>query len=72
MAASGGAGLTIGPPSAGSFYQIGFKSNGGWTGTVDWAIDNMYVSGANIPEPASIVMVALGLSAILVGRRRSA
>ena len=72
VAASGGAGLTIGPPSAGSFYQVGFKSNGGWTGTVDWAIDNMYVSGANIPEPASIVMVALGLSAILVGRRRSA
>ena len=40
------------PTHAGSFYQVGFKSNGGWTGTVDWAIDNMRVTGANIPEPA--------------------
>jgi hypothetical protein len=71
VASSDGAGLNVGAPSAGSFYQIGFKSNGGWGGTVDWAIDNMRVTGANIPEPASIVLVALGLSAMLVGRRRS-
>ena len=39
--------LTVGVPSAGSFYQVGFKSNGGWGGNVDWAIDNMRVTGAN-------------------------
>jgi hypothetical protein len=66
--------LNIGAPSGGSFYQIGFKANGSWGGTVDWAIDNMYLSGANIgiPEPTSIALVALGMSAMLMGRRRSA
>jgi hypothetical protein len=62
--------LTVGPPSAGSFYQVGFKSNGGWGGTVDWAIDNMRVTGANIPEPGSIVFVAIGLAALPIARRR--
>jgi hypothetical protein len=69
-AASGGAGLTVGPPSAGSFYQVGFKSNGGWTGTVDWAIDNMFVSGANIPEPTSTALLGMGLTTWLAGYRR--
>jgi hypothetical protein len=33
----------------GSFYQMGFKTNGGWSGTVDWAIDNMRITGAVAP-----------------------
>jgi hypothetical protein len=71
VAASGGQGLTISPPSAGSFYQVGFKSNGSWTGTVDWAIDNMRVTGANIPEPSSIGLLIFSLAALHFGRRRS-
>jgi hypothetical protein len=62
--------LTVGPPSAGSFYQVGFKSNGGWTGTADWSIDKMFVSGANIPEPSSMVLAfAFGVSAFAMRRR---
>lgn len=72
VAASGGQGLTVNPPSAGSFYQVGFKSNGGWGGTVDWAIDNMRVTGLNIPEPSSILLVALGAVATCLIRRRHA
>ena len=34
--------VTIGP---GTFFQIGFKSNGGWTGTMELGIDNMTVNG---------------------------
>lgn len=65
--------LTVGPPSGGSFYQIGFKSNGGWGGTVDWAIDNMFVSGAKIPipEPSSMALVTMGMAAFLIRRRRA-
>jgi len=37
---------------AGNFYQMGFKTNGGWGGTVDWAIDNVRLSGAVKPTTA--------------------
>lgn len=63
--------LNIGPPVGGHFYQVGFKSNGGWGGSVDWAIDNMVVSAAAIPEPSGLLLagiVAAGGS--IVGRRR--
>jgi hypothetical protein len=66
-----GNGLTVGAPGAGDFYQIGFKSNGGWGGTVDWAIDNMFISGANIvPEPSCLALLGLGLAGYLAGARR--
>jgi hypothetical protein len=43
-------GLNIGGGPAGTnFYQMGFKSNGGWAGTVDWAIDNLRITGAVTP-----------------------
>ncbi len=32
-----------------TYYQVGFKSNGGWGGTMDWAIDNIKFSGAQTP-----------------------
>ena len=54
--------LVFGP---GTFFQIGFKANGGWGGSVDWAIDNMTVTGANIPEPASIALVSMAGLAVL-------
>lgn len=41
--------LNIGSGS-GNFYQMGFKSNGGWGGTVDWAIDNIKITGAVPPK----------------------
>ena len=45
-------GLNIGGGTPGTnFYQMGFKTNGGWTGTVDWAIDNMRLPGSRCPEP---------------------
>jgi hypothetical protein len=69
VAASDGQGLTVGPPSAGGFYQVGFKSNGGWGGTVDWAIDNMRVTGANIPEPGILALASVGV-AVFASRRR--
>jgi hypothetical protein len=63
--------LNISAPSAGSFYQIGFKSNGGWTGSVDWAIDNMRLTGGKIPEPSSIALaLGLGLLGSTFGFRR--
>jgi hypothetical protein len=65
--------LNISAPSAGSFYQVGFKANGGWGGTVDWAVDNMQVTGANIPipEPSAILMTSLlGLAFVCVRRSR--
>jgi hypothetical protein len=64
--------LTVGAPGAGDFYQIGFKSNGGWVGTVDWAIDNMRITGANIgvPEPGTLTLISLGMAAFIFGRRR--
>ncbi len=40
--------LNIGSGS-GNFYQMGFKSNGGWAGTMDWAIDNIKISGVQVP-----------------------
>jgi MYXO-CTERM domain-containing protein len=60
----------VGP---GTFYQIGFKANGSWGGTVDWAIDNMQITGANIvPEPASATLAGLlGIGLIAGLRRRS-
>ena len=64
--------LNISEPTAGSFYQIGFKANGGWGGTVDWAIDNMQLTGANlpIPEPSAILMALLGELALFGMRRQ--
>jgi hypothetical protein len=47
---AGSDGLNIGVGAAGTnFYQMGFKSNGGWSGTVDWAIDNVRITGAVAP-----------------------
>jgi hypothetical protein len=34
---------------SGSFYQMGFKSNGGWGGTMDWAVDNIKLTGVQVP-----------------------
>jgi hypothetical protein len=70
--AAAGGGLNVGAPAPGGFYQVGFKTNGGWQGSVDWAIDNMFISGANItiPEPGSIVFLTIGLAAMLLGWRR--
>ena len=63
--------LNIGAPVGGHFYQVGFKTNGGWGGSVDWAIDNMVLTGAAIPEPSSILLGGLGtLSSLALGRRR--
>jgi hypothetical protein len=46
-------GLNIGGGPAGTnFYQMGFKTNGGWGGTVDWAIDNVRITGA-VPPTSS-------------------
>jgi hypothetical protein len=63
--------IGVGP---GTFFQVGLKSNGGWGGDVDWAIDNMIVSGANIvdnriPEPGSIALAAAGLMGFVAMRR---
>lgn len=66
--------IGVGP---GTFYQIGLKSNGGWGGTVDWAIDNLIISGANIvdnriPEPGTMALAllgGLGLAAVRRARR---
>jgi hypothetical protein len=71
--AAAGGGLNVGAPAPGGFYQVGFKTNGGWQGSVDWAIDNMLISGANIaiPEPGSIVFLTIGLATMVLGRRRS-
>jgi hypothetical protein len=46
QAQSDGNGLHIMP---GTFYDLGFKTNGGWDGTVDWAIDNVRITGAVAP-----------------------
>ncbi len=47
---AGSDGLNIGSGPAGTnFYQMGFKTNGGWGGTVDWAIDNIRITGAVAP-----------------------
>jgi hypothetical protein len=45
-ATSDNQGLHIMP---GSFYQMGFKTNGGWTGTANWAVDNIRITGAQVP-----------------------
>lgn len=43
--------LNVGGGSPGTnFYQMGFKSNGGWGGSVDWAIDNVRLSGVQKPR----------------------
>jgi hypothetical protein len=71
--------IGVGGPAS-TFYQVGFKTNGGWGGSVDWAIDNMIVSGANIvdnriPEPGTLALAAaggLGLVATRRARRRRA
>jgi hypothetical protein len=56
--------------STGTFFQVGFKSNGGWTGTTDWAIDNMKVTGSTIPEPSSVMLAGvLGVVGLAVARR---
>jgi len=39
--------MTISP---GTFYQMGFQTNGGWGGTVDWAIDNLRITGVDVIE----------------------
>jgi hypothetical protein len=63
--------LNVSAPSAGSFYQIGFKSNGGWGGSVDWAIDNMRITGSGIPEPSALALLGMGLAGwAAVARRR--
>ena len=42
--------LNIGSGAPGTnYYQIGFKSNGSWGGTMDWAIDNIKFSGVQVP-----------------------
>jgi hypothetical protein len=49
-------GLNIGSGPAGTnFYQMGFKSNGGWGGTVDWAIDNIRISGVQVPTTSETI-----------------
>lgn len=59
----------VGP---GSFFQIGFKSNGGWGGTTDWAIDNMRVTGAaiGVPEPSTAIIAGIAASGIVTAVRR--
>jgi hypothetical protein len=36
--------------STGTFFQIGFKSNGNWGGTVDFGIDDMRVTGTGVGD----------------------
>ena len=63
--------LNIGAPVGGHFYQVGFKTNGGWGGSVGWAIDNMVVTGAAIPEPRCMLLGGLGAAArVILARRR--
>ena len=57
----------VGP---GTFFQIGMKSNGGWTGTMDLGIDNMTVNGSIVPEPASLLLGGIALSSLVLVRRR--
>ena len=60
----------VGP---GTFFQIGFKSNGGWTGTTDWAIDNLQLtSAAIVPEPSAFALALGTLAGVAVGKRRRA
>jgi hypothetical protein len=65
--------IGVGGPAS-TFYQIGFKTNGAWGGTVDWAIDNMIISGANIidnriPEPGTLALAAMGAMGLAAARR---
>jgi hypothetical protein len=63
--------IPLGPTlkvSTGTFFQIGFKSNGGWTGTLDLGIDNMTVSGSTIPEPSTIALFGLAAACMVVRR----
>jgi hypothetical protein len=65
-----GKSLTI-SNAAGSFYQMSFQYNGGATGTVDWAIDNLRITGANIvPEPAALGLAVLGMTGLLGSLRK--
>ena len=52
-----------------AFFQIGFKSNGGWTGTMDLGIDNMFVSGSTVPEPSTLALFGLAAACMVVQRR---
>jgi hypothetical protein len=45
--------IPLGPTlkvSTGSFFQIGFKSNGEWGGTLDFGIDDMRVAGTGVGD----------------------
>jgi hypothetical protein len=62
--------IGVGGPAS-TFYAVGLQTNGGWPGTVDWAIDNMTVTGANIiPEPGSLALAATGALGMAATRRR--
>jgi hypothetical protein len=54
----------------GEWYQVGFKSNGGWSGTVDWAIDNMKFTGTFVPEPSGLALSGCAFLATILMRRR--
>jgi hypothetical protein len=57
----------VGP---GTFFQIGFKTNGNWAGTTDWAIDNMRLtSAAIVPEPSSLLLTLGMIAGLAAGQR---